>query len=200
MFAQVVRATFRTLLFRQGPQDFPFARDVTRTVLPLAVLANYLQLRLTVPPLPAVALAMLELAALGIAVGLLLNLRGLINRLQQTLNALYATNAVFTLALLPLVAELAPILKLAAENPDVLKTTKLPSHLYYGIIVLPLWNLAVISYVLRHALNLGVGIGLGLGLSPGLSVALSVALSVGLAVCCTVFVYVVVQGASRLFS
>ena len=181
MFAQVIRATIRTLLFQQGPQDFPYARDVTRTVLPIAVLANYLQLRLTVSPVAAVALSMLELAALALAVGLLLNMRGLINRLQQTVNTLFATNAVFTL-LLPLVVELAPILQQVAENPEALEAADLPAHLRFGMIGLSLWNLAVISHVLRHALSLGIGLG------------------AGLAICCTVFVYVVVQGAASLFS
>lgn len=182
MFTQVIRATIRTLLFQQGPQDFPYARDVTRTVLPIAVLANYLQLRLTVAPVAALALSMLELAALALAVGLLLNLRGLINRLQQTLNALFATNAVFTLMLLPLVAELAPLLKLVAEDPQALEQADLPAHLRFGMIGLSLWNLAVITHVLRHALGLGIGLG------------------AGLAVCCTVFVYVAVQGASNVFA
>ncbi len=180
MFSQLARTTLRILLFQQGPQDFPYAREAVRIVLPFAVLANYLQLQLTMAPVPALLMSLVELFALLIAVLALLNLRGLVNRLQQTMNTLYATNAVFTLALLPLVAQLAPILQAAAENPQMFDASMIPAWVRWGMVLLSFWNLAVMAHVLRHALDFGIGLG------------------IAVALLCTVFVYGVVQAASQL--
>ena len=75
MLANAVRITLRLMMFRSGPQDFPYSNQATQIVAPLAVLANFLQFRFTLPPTPALVQAVVSLATLVCAVLLLLRTR-----------------------------------------------------------------------------------------------------------------------------
>lgn len=157
MFAQAASTTSRILGFKAGPQDFPFAPQMTQTLAPLAVLAMYLEYRYTLPPATSFAQSVAALGALALFTWQLLRLRNLQARFQQTFNALLATGTALTLLLLPAVAMLAPTVKQLAEQPDLMGTIQVPVLPTLLAAFLSLWNLAVSAHIYRHALNIGAG-------------------------------------------
>lgn len=158
MLTRILRVTAGIILLRMGPQDFPYAREAGRIVVPAAVLANFLQLRLTQDAVPALVLSAIEPLALALAAVALLQMRGLVHRAQQTVHALLATGAVFALAMVPIVAELAPLLADAAQDPAVLE--QVPAWLRWSAVILSLWNLVAMAHILRHALDTRFAVGL----------------------------------------
>lgn len=153
MFAQAVHASFQVLLFRAGPQDFPYSRPLTQAVVSLAVLANYFQFRFTLPPLPAMAQAIASIVILCAYALLLLQLKQLGARAQQTCNTLLATNIVLTLLLMPALIALQPILPELASNPDLMKSGRVPLLPFFGMFVISVWSLAVTTHIFRQALE-----------------------------------------------
>ena len=165
MLANAVRITLRLMMFRSGPQDFPYSNQATQIVAPLAVLANFLQFRFTLPPTPALVQAVVSLATLVCAVMLLLQMRNLFNRAQQTCNALFATNCAFTLLLIPVLMPIAPVLQEIAANPDAMEQAQIPGVPMLMMFGLSIWNLGVTAHILRHALDLRPWLAVGLSIS-----------------------------------
>lgn len=162
MLNTVVAVTLRLLLLRAGPQDLPYSAALTRWVALLAMLVAFLQSRLTLPALPALSAAVHALASIAVLAGftqLLLQLRGLQSRAQQTVNALFITGSVMTLLLLPMLALLAPHLVKLAENPDLLPGATLPLLPTLGMVVLSVWNFVVSAHIFRNALDTRPAIG-----------------------------------------
>lgn len=165
MLAQAVRITLRMMMFRSGPQDFPYSNQATQLVLPLAVLANFLQFRFTLPPTLALVQAVVSLATLIAATLLLLQMRSLFNRAQQTANALLATNCAFTLLLIPVLMPIAPVLQEIASQPDAVEPTQVPGMPLMLMFGLSIWNLGVTAHILRNALDIKPWMGVGLAVS-----------------------------------
>lgn len=159
MFNQAASAALRILLFRAGPQDFPYAPSLTRVVVPLTALVWFLQYRLTLPPLSAVVHTGAALAALAGFTYSLLQMRGLLNRMRQTFDSLLLTDCALTLLLLPPLSALAPIMKRIAENPDLARTEVLPALPSFAVMGVSLWNFMVTAHIYRNALNTGLGVG-----------------------------------------
>lgn len=125
MFAHALRVTLALLLFRGGPQDFPYSVPLSRAAAAIAVSSSLL-LMAPLAPLP-MALA----AALGGAGGLafftrsLLRARRLENRLAQTLGAQYLAGALFAFAMwLPFQA-MAPSFLALMQDPEAMEKLRL---------------------------------------------------------------------------
>lgn len=159
MLNQAAATALRMLLFRAGPQDFPFAEGLTRVLASLAVLAAFLQFRLTLPATQALVHALATIAALAGFTLLLLQARGLANRHPQTLNSLFATDIFFTPLMLGPVAAMAPHLLRIAENPEAAQDASVPAGPALLWIVLASWNFLVSAHIYRHALNTHFGVG-----------------------------------------
>ena len=174
MLNQALLTTLRILILRAGPEDFPYDRG--RTLTPLCLLAGLvcfaLLFAVILPPVAAVAVSVVVLVAMALTVRMTLAARKLDNRFQQTLNALVAVNAALSLAMVPPVSALAPMLvefvnKLAANNdlanhPEQLpQPPGLPSLLFD---LLSLWQFVVSSRVYARSVNAGMFGGIGLAL------------------------------------
>ena len=122
MFDQLLSVTVRTLLFRAGPQDFPFDSRLLPPVIFIAVVANVMMFGQVMPAPAAAAMSAAMVGGLALVTRSVLRIRQLASRFQQTYMALLATSAVLTLALVPLFAQMAPALRLVAENPKLLET------------------------------------------------------------------------------
>jgi hypothetical protein len=117
MFSQAFATTLRMLLFRAGPQDFPFAAALTPALLVLATVANTLLFSQVLPLSMALGIALAMVGAMALVTRSILRLRNAANRFQQTFNSLLATTAVLTLALLPPFIQVAPqLLQLAKQS------------------------------------------------------------------------------------
>ena len=107
MLAQAFQTTLQILLFRAGPEDFPYAEDgrYDTACRVLGVVATAVLFGL-VQPLPLAVLdGVVATLVVGLYVKLVLRIRGLEAREQQTRNALLASGSLLMLALaLPMAA------------------------------------------------------------------------------------------------
>lgn len=174
LLQSVFSATLNLLLFRAGPQDFPYEPQLTGWLVPLAALANYFVLSLALPPVLGAAVAIAMVMALSFGTRLYLRARQLDARFMQTFHALLAVNIVMTLALMAPFAEIAPELqRVAASQPgptDPLPELHIPTWAAVMMNLLNIWNFAVNAHVYRNAGNAS--------LAGGLLVALLVAVGV----------------------
>ena len=164
MLQSVLLATLNLLLFRAGPQDFPYEPRLTGWLVPIAVLVNYFVLSLALPPILAGAISLAVVIALSFATRLYLRTRKLEERFIQTFHALLAVSCVMTLALMFPFSEVAPELeKFAAMNPgatDPAPALQIPAWAALTMNALNIWNVAVNANIFRHAGNTGIAGGL----------------------------------------
>lgn len=159
MLNQAAAVALRIALFRAGPQDMPYAPALTRMTVPIALLAAFLQYRLTLPTLPALAHALAWVAAVALFTHVLLQARGLVNRFRQTLDSLLLVDSAMTVLMLPALAALAPHMARLAANPDAARDVNLPALPALAVLVVSLWNFLVTANVYRHALTASPAVG-----------------------------------------
>ena len=164
MLQSVLIVTANLLLFRAGPQDFPYDPRLTGWLVPIAVLANYFVLSLALPPILAGAIGLAVVVALSFATRLYLRTRKLESRFMQTFHALLAVSTVMTLALMLPFSEIAPELeKFAAMNPgatDPMPEIRVPAWAAFSMNLLNVWNFAVNVHIFRQAGNSSLAVGL----------------------------------------
>jgi hypothetical protein len=144
VIARLLISFLDMLRFRSGPQDLPVSRSFT-----LVVVAIYLGSGLLAGNvLEEQDYAARVLLAIGVqftGIGLLLNLRGLTERLPQTIAALSGTGFLFGLMSLYLIN------LIDKEQPQ--------AGLAGLYLLLFLWSLAVDGHIYRHALSSKMGVG-----------------------------------------
>lgn len=156
--------TLKILLFRAGPQDMPFAPTLTRLLLSLAALSNWLLFALLLSPLQAALMAVASVLGVVLATEMILRPRGLTNRVSQTLSALLATGTVLNLLMLIPASQVAPHLAELAKHPELLKQPaklNLPQGAVLGVDAINLWAFAVSAHIYRQATNARVLGGIG---------------------------------------
>lgn len=178
MLTQAAAVALRIALFRAGPQDLPFAPQLTRATVPLAVAAAFLHYRLTRPEIAAVVHALAWVAALALFTHLVLQSRGLVNRFRQTFDSLLLVDSAMTVLMLPALAALAPHMARIAENPEAQQTVPLPALPLLAVLVMSLWNFLVSAHIYRNALDAPPGVGALVALL-GVIVTVSLAGAVG---------------------
>ncbi len=162
MFNQVLSVTVRLLFFKAGPQDFPYAPQIGRIIMPLAFVANYLVFSQVLPTAMAVVMGLAMIAGVAVATRGILRMRKLEERFQQTFHALLATSFAFTCALIIPFSQIAPILLDYTSDPEALASgvaPELPAGPAFVINLLNFWNLAVSAHIYRHAANVNIWIG-----------------------------------------
>ena len=159
MLSQAAATALKISLFRAGPQDFPYSPALSRLTVTLALLAAFLQYRMTLPDASAAVHAVVWVGALAAFTYVLLQPRGLLNRLRQTLDSLYLTGAVLTLLMLPPLAAIAPHMARIAENPDLAQSESLPPLAATLVTAASLWNFLIWAHIYRHALDTRPSIG-----------------------------------------
>ncbi|WP_420465144.1 hypothetical protein [Panacagrimonas sp.] len=166
MFQSVLNATVNLLLFRIGPQDFPFDINLTRVLVPAAALANYAVLVMAVNPVVAAAMSIAVVMGTAMAAHLILRARKLEARFTQTYHAMLAVSTLLTLGLVLPFSQIAPELEKLAQNPEALETASLdiPGWAALTMNALNIWNFVVNAHILRHAAGMGIGGGLLLAL------------------------------------
>ncbi len=169
MFNQALHATLQILLFRKGPEDFPYSADgrLDKACTALGIFATAMLFGI-VQPLP---LAIFDGAVATLVVTLytrlVLRLRGLEARQQQTRNALLATGSLLMLVMwlpmsmvMPVMTQFIESMAAAqqAAGPDAaplpITAEQLPQvPVLFGLMldVLGLWFAANATHVLRQA-------------------------------------------------
>jgi hypothetical protein len=159
MFNQAATVALRILLFRAGPQDFPYAPALTRAIVPATAAAWFLQYGLSLPPAAAAIHAFASIGAMAGFTFLLLQSRGFVARMRQTLDSLLLCDAALTLLILLPLSALAPHMVRIAENPELARTEPLPAVPAVLVMAVSLWNFFVSAHIYRHALNVSFGMG-----------------------------------------
>lgn len=173
MFSIVASTTLNLLLFRAGPEDFPYVPALTRVLVPLAALINYALLVQALPPLLAMAMALAVVMATGLATRTLLRIRGVEARFMQTFHSLLMVNSVLTMALWLPFSEIAPQLQELSKNPEAMEAgaqLKVSGWAALMMNALNIWNFVVNAHIFRRSANFGFG--------GGLLVAMLVAMAV----------------------
>ncbi len=181
MLTQVANATLRILLFRAGPQDFPYAPSLTRVLVPVAVLINFVLASVTLSPALALLSSAVAVFALAASTRALLRVRQMENRYEQTFHALLATSSVLALAFTVPMMQLMPELMQYAQNPELMQNPetamKLPTGALMMFDLLLIWNFAVTAHIYRHA----AGMRLPLAVMVALVISLAMLMFVGFA-------------------
>lgn len=169
MFNQALHATLQILLFRKGPEEFPYSADgrLDKACTVLGVFATAMLFGLVQPPLLAVFDGVVATTVVTLYTRLVLRLRGLETREQQTRNALLATGSLLMLvmwlpmsAVMPVMTQFIESMAAAqqAAGPDAppqpLTAEQLPKvPVLFGLMldVLGIWFAANATHVLRHA-------------------------------------------------
>jgi len=130
-------------LLRGRAQDLPASMNLVWLTAAASVAVNVLGMPEQVPDLAQLLFIASQVALFGAGVWLLLRLRGFPARWVQTMTALYAVDAVFSLLLLPFLPALMEMVK---QGPEVR-----PGWEAYVLVVLSGWLLLIIARVLREA-------------------------------------------------
>jgi hypothetical protein len=180
LFQSVLTVTLNLLLFRAGPQDFPYDPRLTGWLVPIAVMVNYFVLSLALPPVLAAAIAFAVVMALSFSTRLFLRARNLDSRFMQTFHALLVVSSVMTLALMLPFSEVAPELqRIAATQPgptDPMPQLDVPTWAALSMNALNIWNFAVNAHIFRQAGNSSLAGGLLVALLVALGMLMFVAL------------------------
>lgn len=139
----LVRAFYEICLFRKRPQDLPASPVLFWMVLCLyAVISGLLSYPSQTAP-AALATGLIEALMLMLITWLFLYLRSVPERWLQTCTALAGTGVIFSAVALPLFYATVLVEVSAA----------LESFISLQVIILVVWNIAVMAYILRHALS-----------------------------------------------
>jgi hypothetical protein len=153
-------------LFQAKPQDIPAARALVWITALAAVLSN---LRSTENLAVSLLVATVQILIIGLLVYSALRSRGLLNRWDQTISALYGANALINLVSIPVVGWMMRV-------KDAPEQATWPALLGLAITV---WFIAIMAHILRHALDLrtGASVILSIGLFAIMSMSTLVLLS-----------------------
>jgi hypothetical protein len=172
MMTEAVKATGRILLFRAGPEDFPFDTGtlLLRLCIVFGLIANAAFALVMMPALPALVSSAVVVGALALSTRWVLRMRKLDNRFQQTFNALLLTTSFHTLLLTPLFAQMAPQMRAwfeaVEQHPDVPQAW--PQDIPTGVSLLFdaifIWMVSVTLSIYRRAFNVGWAGSIGAGL------------------------------------
>lgn len=144
----------RLVFFRQGPQDTPYSPLLTRALVPLAVVAQWLLFVQLTPTLSAGIQATSLILGLVVGVETVLRSRGLANRVSQTLGALLAAVILFDMAIYLPWVELVPVLIKVNADPSLLDKPDalvVPMGAALSFDLLFLWGFAVAAHIMREA-------------------------------------------------
>jgi len=193
MLPQAFWTSLRILVFRSGPEDFPYetGKRLSAACIAFGVLANAalaavmgqmavsLKVLSQAPPLWAdVVLGVVSVGAMGLFTRVVLRARQLESRFQQTFNALLATSSILSLLLVFPILQLLPFLPVVQElrkkmlaNPDLINdpaaTSGVPAWtllFWLMTLALPIWQFAVTAFVYRRAANTRTGGGIFIAL------------------------------------
>ncbi len=143
-------AFLKICLFKIKPQDIPVSSSLlAMTIVTYAIVTMFLLLvRETVAQ--AIMMTLLEVSILFGFIYILLRLVKKPERSLQTLSALYGTGTILSLIVLPLYFIIS-MYDQQPVNPNVIF-----SLLQFLLISLTIWNITVMSYIMRHSFEAGV--------------------------------------------
>jgi|SRR5699024_328458 len=155
-----VRLILDLLLLRRGPQDMPAGTTFLYGAAIAYCSAEFIRSFMVGMAGHAVLHALIVTLALAVYVWLLLNWRGHVNRVPQTLSAMYCANAAIVVLLMGPTPQIAEFIAAVAQaGPD----GQLPDPPLFAtlvFLVIGCWGIAVSAHIYRHALQCHFALGL----------------------------------------
>lgn len=164
MTLDFARRVVDLMLFRCGPQDMPGDQASLGVSIAVYCLLLFGQVALVAPLAGAAAQAGLATILLGLYVAVILRMRGLANRFNQTATALFSTGAVLTLVMLAPTRALQPYLDALRKASDPSQVPMPSPWFALGYLVVGVWGLAIYSHIYRHALDMSIAFGVAVTL------------------------------------
>lgn len=150
MTADLLRQLLEICRFRAGPEDLPASRALVLLTAAASVISNTLIDNFHKSVTAVLGMSIAQVALFGGVIWLVLVLRGFPERWDQTITALYGTGAILQICGWAVVS--GAMLVTAAEPGQLL-----PAMLLTGLGV---WFLAIMTFVLRRALEISLGLAL----------------------------------------
>ncbi len=142
----VIRTLFSIILLKQGPQDVPYSQQLLQLLIVAYVASGVLVMHGTVEPGEALANMVLDVLVIVFYTRLVLRALRKPARFVQTASAMIGVGVLFHLLAWPALAGLE--VEQAAANTSMLASL--------AILLLLSWNLLVVAYIFRHALESGM--------------------------------------------
>jgi hypothetical protein len=160
MLASILSRTFDLVMFRAGPQDFPFLAGRHATIAVVAGSPIFMVYSMALTPLVALAMAAGSVLGVFLAAKLILRWRKLDARFTQTAHAQLAVTAFLTALMILPFAQIAPLLAEMAANPGMETPPDVPAGPVLIMNALNLWGFMVTANIYRHATDSGFAMGL----------------------------------------
>jgi len=157
VMTNMIRRLIAVCLLQEGPQSLPASWNLLAVIVAVDVALGYPAAAAFSPSSQAAAQVIVSTVLAAGFVYFAVDLRGHRERFVQTATALFGTDALITLAALPIVATMAPEARSQVTVAD------------FGMLVIGLWNLVILGHILRHALSitLSAGVLIALGYTLG---------------------------------
>lgn len=160
MSVNVLRRTLDLVLFRAGPQEFPFMPGRHVTLGAVGGTPVFMVYSLALNPIIALSMALGTVLGIFLATRLILRWRQLDARFTQTAHALLCSSAFMTLLMILPFSQIAPILSEMAADPEAATPPDIPAIPVLVMNVLNAWNFLITANVYRHATDRGFAMGL----------------------------------------
>lgn len=151
MLLPVIITSWRICIFRAGPQDLPAVPQSVAHAIMLALIVQAVQFQLSLPLLPAIAQSIVAVVVIWAFTAGVLTMRSQPERVPQTASALLATNAIFSLLLVPFLIPMLPAMEQLARDPEA--DVNVPALSLVGTLGLSAWSIAVSVWIFRNALD-----------------------------------------------
>lgn len=160
---QTMLLFYKIALFKKPPQDLPASTTVFYLGVGLALFVSLLRYFIVGAESYSVLRVLLEVAVPGVVLYLLLMYFRHANRFSQTFAAICGSGSIIYALALPV---------LPAFYASALSST--PHWSVALIVLLDIWSVAVIAYIMKHALEVGIATGVSLSIAIGLTAFLMV--------------------------
>lgn len=153
-FKNIAWQFFQIATFKARPQDLPASDHVLIVAIALSLLVGLLRYLIVGAEFYSIFRVIIELVVPAALLYLLLLFFKLPNRFGQTFAAVAGSGAVIYAIALPVF----PSFHAAAEDSQYGLSV-------YIIILLDLWSVAVLAFILKHAVNVGLATGISLAVA-----------------------------------
>lgn len=146
---QLLQQFFRIAVFRSAPQELPGQAVVLWISIAAAFLTSFGGLLFVYDFAEAIGRSVLALVVPAVMVFLLLKMRNLQNRFNQTFSAMCGSAAVIYVLVLPMMPYLFD------ADPE----TESGKWLIMLVLMIDIWALMITAHIFRHALDVGLATG-----------------------------------------
>ena len=150
----IVLLFYRVATFKIPPQELPATEKVLVTAITLSLLVGLLRYFIVGAEYYSIFRVVIELLVPAVLIYLLLLIFKLQNRFAQTLSAVAGSGAIIYAFALPVF----PSFHASADESQY-------GWSVYIIILLDLWSVAVLAFILKHAVNIGFAAGISLAIA-----------------------------------